>query len=62
MRVRDETNETMFALLSSSAPTAAIRRARRAGLTLDGKTYPLRIMLADVEIDMRGHLPWPRFS
>ena len=40
---------------------SAIRAA--LGLQLEGKTYPIRIMLADVQVDdARNALPWPRFS
>jgi 2-polyprenyl-6-methoxyphenol hydroxylase-like FAD-dependent oxidoreductase len=35
----------------------------RLGLALEGKTYPTRLLLADVRVaDARGALPWPRVS
>jgi 2-polyprenyl-6-methoxyphenol hydroxylase-like FAD-dependent oxidoreductase len=65
MRVRDETGTESDVraafVVGSDGGHSAVRAA--LGLTLDGKTYPLRIMLADVEIDdARNDLPWPRFS
>lgn len=66
MRVRDENGtegdvRAAFAVGADGAHSA-VRAA--LGLTLDGKTYPLRVMLADVVVDddLRNNLPWPRFT
>ena len=65
LRVRDENGIESNVRAAFAVGADGARSAVRAalGLTLDGKTYPLRVMLADVEVDdARNDLPWPRFS
>jgi 2-polyprenyl-6-methoxyphenol hydroxylase-like FAD-dependent oxidoreductase len=65
LRVRDaggtETEVRAAFAVGADGAHSAVRAA--LGLTLDGKTYPLRVMLADVVVDdARNDLPWPRFT
>jgi 2-polyprenyl-6-methoxyphenol hydroxylase-like FAD-dependent oxidoreductase len=65
LRVRDESGTESDVRAAFAAGADGAHSAVRAalGLSLDGKTYPLRVMLADVELDdARNDLPWPRFS
>jgi 2-polyprenyl-6-methoxyphenol hydroxylase-like FAD-dependent oxidoreductase len=65
LRARDdsgtETEARAAVVVGADGAHSAVRAA--LGLTLDGKTYPLRVMIADVVIDdARNELPWPRFT
>ncbi|HEY7638009.1 MAG TPA: FAD-dependent monooxygenase, partial [Gemmatimonadales bacterium] len=48
-------------LVGCDGAHSAVRGA--LGWSLEGKTYPTRLMLADVRLpDQRNELPWPRFA
>ncbi len=48
-------------LVGCDGPHSTVRET--LGWSLEGKTYPTRVMLADVRLpDARNDLPWPRFA